>query len=129
MFHQERRHRMSDPGTSHTHSPTRKPRRGRARRGWAFLAVALSAASLGVELSTHICAEFFFDPLPDATAVIAYGFLAFVLLFNEHMLRDRENPVGGASPAGHGSAMPVMRVLALWETGAALAIAAAYTAM
>lgn len=72
----------------------RPPRSARCK--WAMFAAFLSAVSLTVELSTHICAANLFDSLPDWTWVAAYIFLTVMVLWNEWVLRVQGN--GPAAP-------------------------------
>ncbi len=44
-----------------------------------WFAFVLSAGSMAVELITGICASFFADPLPDATAQAGYGLVVLTL--------------------------------------------------
>lgn len=56
---------------------------------WAVIAAALSILAVIVELSTNIC-TLLFDPLSDAWCVIAYCFLAIMMIANEYVLREAE---------------------------------------
>lgn len=101
--------------------------------GRIILAVALSATALAVEACSHICAQFFFDPLPDPIAWIAYAFLPVMLLINEwvlHRTAPQQKPLRGR--AGRFLPNSNARHLLVWATlGTALAlgISALYAAM
>lgn len=108
----------------------RRPGQSRARLVWAILAFLLSAAALSVELGSHLCAGFYFDPLPDGISTVAYFFLAGMLLFNEYALgnfapRRRADGVTGGLSLAEQRLVSLARV---WSA-AALTIAVAYTVM
>lgn len=107
------------------------PRR-RLGTGMAIFAIVLSVASLFVELSTGMCAQTFFDPLPDSFAVAAYAFLALVMAVNERVLgladwrileRTRQTALG--LPLAPARRLPLE--LAFVSSGLALAIAVTFT--
>lgn len=67
---------------------TRKRLDTAARRTrWAGATFVLSLVALIFEQVTHLCAGFWFDPLPDISSLVAYGSLTGMLLFNETVLK------------------------------------------
>jgi hypothetical protein len=86
-----------------------------------FFALLLSVAAMAVELTTHICASAFFDPLPDATAISAYVFLttciavnAWLLLYGEAVLTERrERLLLGLAAVGSGGALCIALIYTL----------------
>jgi len=105
-----------------------------ARAGWAVFAVLLSGLAVVVELVSHTCAGFFFDPLPDLLSVSAYLFLALTIALNEVLLgrlRTRKDLFPPVLIWAERRRIDLRWLLwgAVIATGAALAVAASYTVM
>jgi len=91
------------------------------RVGWIILAVLLSVLAVVAELTMHLCAAVFFDPLPNLASLIAYLALPVAILWNRHTLAAAERG-------------PISDRKLRWKLGAAIAgsaaglmIAATYT--
>ncbi len=109
-----------------SHASTRLP-------GWVIVSVLLSAGALAVEAWSHVCAQFFFDPLPDPIAWAAYLFLPVMLVINERVLA-RTTPGHGPLRGEGGRFLPNtsgrrLMVSATLGTALALGIAGLYAAM
>ncbi|MFN3650694.1 MAG: VIT domain-containing protein [Armatimonadota bacterium] len=93
------------------------------RRFFAGAAVLLTLVSVAVEVTTRICASYFFDPLPNALAIGTYLFLAGIILLNERQIRRAEQTLHTL----HQAPSPGQMRAAFTTVGLGLGIAIAFT--
>ena len=92
-----------------------------ARLTGAVCAALLSVIAMTVEMTTRICAETIFDPLPDVFAFAAYAWIPVTLLFNGWLLRRNGDDTPERLRVLHGAAYAATII--------AICVAALYTLM